>query len=195
MGLALLAINLAILNREIFSNAGVAVETKLFQPPPQPAVTTCDEECQRIIDQRIAEIAATLSAQKTTMVKETSRPTTSYIPIGAAASTKKTDWIDVKVGEVYIDPADYGGSPTVSWEASLKVAHGNGKTFARLFDATNGIAVAGSEISVENSADYKQVSSGNLAFWRGRNLYRVQIKSLNTFEVFIDSARIKIVTE
>jgi len=38
-----------------------------------------------------------------------------------------------------------------------------------------------------------QVISGGLSFWAGNNLYRVQLKSLNGFEVTFGSGRIKII--
>ena len=79
-----------------------------------------------------------------------------------------------------------------SHEASLKVAHANGTAFARLFDVTHGIGVSGSEISTTNNAVPKLATSGNLNLWAGRNLYRVQIKSLNSFEITFSEGRIKI---
>ena len=87
---------------------------------------------------------------------------------------------------------DYGDGAKVSWEASLKVAHGNGKAFARLWDDTNKIAVDFSELTTTDNVDFEQVTSKYLPFWRGRNLYKVQIKSLNSFEVTYSGGRIKI---
>ena len=101
--------------------------------------------------------------------------------------------MDIEAAEVYIDlENDYGKDAKVSWEASLKVAHSNGQAFARLYDDTNKIVVLESEISTTNNADFEQTSSSNLSFWKGRNLYKVQIKSLNSFEVTYSGGRIKI---
>lgn len=194
--------NLLVLNRVIFFGQKTEEPVRIFdlQPTTQtptatPTIDTCGKECQKIIEERVAQAIATLSAQKTTtIVQQTSGPKTSFIPLGGTSTTTNTDWTDVKTGEVWIDIADYGEEPSVTWETFLKVAHGNGKAFARLFDVTNGIAVVGSEVSA-TSADFTQVSSGNLAFWRGRNLYRVQIKSLNSFVVSFDSGRLKIVSK
>lgn len=150
------------------------------------------------IERLVAEAIATLSAQpsekvveKTTVVTE---PTgTTYIPMGATSTTTSTSWVDVDESAVYVDKEnDYGKDATVSWEASLKVAHGNGQAFARLYDDTNKIAVDFSEISTTDNVDFMQVSSGNLPFWKGRNLYKVQIKSLNSFEVTYSGGKIKI---
>jgi hypothetical protein len=147
----------------------------------------------------VSDIVATLSARPQTktvvkerVVTEESHGTT-YIPLGTTATTTSTDWVTVEDSATYIDLInDYGKNATVSWQASLKVAHGNGQAFARLYDDTNKIAVNGSEISTTNNASFEQVSSGNLPFWRGRNLYKVQIKSLNSFEVTYSGGKIKV---
>jgi len=114
--------------------------------------------------------------------------------MGTSFSTTSTSWTEIPDSGVYIDLLnDYGDKATVSWETSLKVAHGNGKSYARLYDNTNKIAVDFSELSTEKNANYQQVSSGNLPFWRGRNLYKVQIKSLNSFEITYSGGKIKII--
>ena len=156
---------------------------------------TCDLVCEENIDEAISEAIATLSATKQEVVKyvqDTSVKTT-YIPMGSSTIVTSTDWVDVPDSGVYIDlEKDYGKSAKVSWEASLKVAHGNGKAFARLYDDTNKIAVDYSEITTENNVNFKQLSSGNLPFWRGRNLYKVQLKSLNSFEITYGGGKIKV---
>src|SRR3990172_4713127 len=161
--------------------------TQLKEVQLQP-VDECGDECRKTIDEEVARAVATISAS----TKVTNLPSnqtslkgqTSYISLSGPFTTTATDWINLNGVEAYIDlEKEYGKGATVSWESSLKVAHGNGQAFARLFDVTHGIAVSGSEISTTNNADSKLVTSGNLNLWAGRNLYRVQIKSLNSFEV------------
>lgn len=118
---------------------------------------------------------------------------TTYLPITGSITTTSTSWYDAPGTEFYLNTADYGKSPYLTWEASLKIAHGNGTAFARLFDVTHGIAVNGSEVEVVNKADLTQTYSGSLNFWANNNLYRVQLKSLNTFEVTFGGGRIKII--
>ena len=88
---------------------------------------------------------------------------------------------------------DFSQTAYVTFEASLKVADGNGQAFARLFDATHGIAVDGSEISTTNNADFKFVGTNKLNLWNGKNLYKVQLKSLNGFVITYSGGKIKIV--
>lgn len=157
---------------------------------------TCGQDCQDEIAKTVSEAISTISATTEKVVEKqtvvTQAEGTDYIPMGAGTTTS-TSWVDVDDSAVYIDlESDYGTDATVSWETSLKVAHGNGKAFARLYDDTNKIAVDFSELSTENNADFTQVSTGNLPFWKGRNLYKVQIKSLNSFEVTYSGGKIKV---
>ena len=155
---------------------------------------SCREEIAKAVSDALSDIPSITTEtiiEKETIV--TKSQGTDYISMGASATTTSTDWVYVDDSAVYIDlENDYGGDATVSWEAFLKVAHGNGQAFARLYDDTNKIAVDFSELSTENNVEFSQKSSGNLPFWKGRNLYKVQIKSLNSFEVTYSGGRIKV---
>lgn len=160
-------------------------------------VDTCGEDCKREVNDIVSRAVSTISgATKTIIQKETVTDTsskkTAYIPLSGPITTTSTDWVDAVGTDVYIDLVnDYGKNTRVSWEAFLSVANGNGQALARLYDATHGIAVNGSEVSTTNG-DSTQVFSGNLSLWSGKNLYRVQLKSLNSFVVTFASGRIKI---
>ena len=59
-----------------------------------------------------------------------------------------------------------------------------------------GIGISGllaNEDNTENNSDFEKKISGSLPFWRGNNLYKVQIKSLNSFEVTYTGGKIKVV--
>ena len=160
-------------------------------------IDECGEECQKTIDEEVARAIATISASSQAAKMPSSQAVlkgqTAYISLSGPFTTTATDWVNLSGVESYIDlEKEYGKGAKVSWEGSLKVAHGNGQAYARLFDVTHGIAVSGSEISTTNNADSKLVTSGNLNLWAGKNLYRVQIKSLNSFEVTFGGGRIKI---
>ena len=159
-------------------------------------VDVCGTECKKEIAKLVAEATENLSEAKTTTIVQAPviSTQTSYISLGTSVTTTSADWVDVDDSAIYIDLVnDYGVGAKVSWEVSLKVAHGNGKAFARLYDATNNIAVDYGELSTIDNVDFEQVSSGNLPFWRGRNLYKIQIKSLNSFEVTCSGGKLKVV--
>lgn len=120
-------------------------------------------------------------------------PKTLYIPLGGESNTQTTDWVDVPNSVAWLDfGSEFGPYAKAVFEGILRVDNANGTAYARLVDATHGIAVNGSEIKLENNSQFNLSVSGNLTFWAGKNLYKVQIKSLNGSTVFLDSARLKI---
>lgn len=164
----------------------------------RPTFLACDTECRKEIEE---SILGTIEKEEKNLKGSTPQPVTreivklqtSYISLGSTAATSSTSWVDVPGSEVYIDLAnDYGDDAKVSWETTLSVAHDNGTAYARLFDATHGIAVDASELSVKDTDTLTFVSSGSLSLWSGRNLYKAQIRSLNSFEVTYSGGKIKI---
>lgn len=158
----------------------------------QACPSGCMQEIEKILATALATISAVPSSTPIIQKETPISKQTVHIPLGGPGSTTSTDWQDVKNAEVWIDlKNEYGEDAKVSWNAFLKLAHSNGTAYARLYDVTHSIAVLASEISTQNS-DYTHVSSGNLNFWAGRNLYRVQLKSLTSYEVSFSSGSIKI---
>ena len=160
----------------------------------------CDDTCKGEIDKAVANAIAkiTITPVPTTVQKQTvttsstTTKQTTYVSLGSG-STINQDWETLEDSTVVMDlTQDYNAHATVSWEASLKIANGNGTAYARLFDATHGIAVDGSEFKVDESSSFVQRTSKNLPFWQGRNTYKVQIKSLNGYETTISGGRLKI---
>ncbi|QQS39458.1 hypothetical protein IPM62_02505 [Candidatus Woesebacteria bacterium] len=148
----------------------------------------CNEAILEMIDS--AESNNTVSVVDAPNVKTQ----TSYIPLGSSAGSTSTNWFTINDASSYIDlKNDFNMDAYVTFEASLKVLHGNGQAFARLWDDTNKIAVTGSEISTSNNADFQHVKSTRIYLWNGNNNYKVQIKSLNGYEVTISDSKVKIV--
>ncbi len=165
-----------------------------------PVSGICSPDCSDLIDQKISQAIATISGKETikeTKVVEktttgTSQPQVIYIPLGGGGSTTSKEWADVGNAEVYFEIGDYPNVDRIYFEGFINVKHGNGRAFARLYDVTHGIGVQGSDIYTD-SESFTLVESGSLSFWQGKNLYRIQIKSLNGYEASIDSGRIKII--
>lgn len=156
----------------------------------------CDDACQKEIQKQVGLAVASLSGkpQPTQInVTQTSvKPQDSYISISGSGSTTSTSWVGIPGTEFSVDFAnDYKGAK-FSWEGFLRVANANGTAYVRIFDTTHDIAVDGSELSVTNQADYTRVASGNLNFWNGRNVYQIQIKSLNSLNVDYSGGKIRV---
>lgn len=165
-------------------------------------IDKCGEECKSqiveivgsnkaaAIEPTVQEITKTVTI---TPVPSAIKTQIAYIPISGTVTTTSSSWYDAPNTDFYLDiEKNYGKSYTANWNASLKVAHGNGTAYARIFDVTHGIAVNGSEVQLTDNPNLTQVFSNNLSFWSGNNLYRVQFKSLNTFEVTFGGGQLKI---
>ena len=159
-------------------------------------VDICGEDCKREVNDVVSKAVSSVSGTTKTIIQPgTVAPKekqTTYIPLSGPITTTSMNWVDATGTDVYIDLVnDYGKNTWVSWEAFLKVADGNGQAFAKLYDVTHNITVNGSEVSV-TSGTSTQVISGELKLWAGRNLYRVQLKSLNSFVITFGGGRIKV---
>ncbi|KKU74749.1 MAG: hypothetical protein UX99_C0007G0037 [Candidatus Amesbacteria bacterium GW2011_GWB1_47_26] len=114
--------------------------------------------------------------------------------LAGSGSTTATDWVNVSGSDFYFSPEDYPGLVSVYFEANMKLLTGSGRAYVRLFDVTHGIGVQGSEASTQAGTDMV-VESGQVSFWAGKNLIRVQIKSLTTESTVYNSGRLRIITE
>lgn len=195
-----LILNLLILDFRLF----FAPQTQVSPLPqaqvlPPQGTGQCPAPCLEMIAQVATQPAAVARIVERVVEKEVavlapSAPQATYIPFGGAGSTTSRDWVDVPGSGAFVNLSEYSGVTAVVWEVFLRVNQGNGRAYARLFDVTHGIAVAGSEISTDSSA-FALVGSGQLSLWAGNNEYRVQVKSLTGYEAFVESPRLKITTK
>lgn len=193
----------------------------LLKPQAKPAVTTRNiptvtineqpdtlapietgltrDEVSQMIDDAISALPIPTPqvvekvVEKTTEVQTSGDKSTTYVPLGTSGSTNSTDWVTFDDTGAYIDVvSDYGDDAYIQFEISLKAMSGSGTSIARLYDDTNKIGVIGSELSVAESSTYTLKLSPKLELWRGRNLYKVQLKSLSGSTAQFTGARVKV---
>lgn len=176
--------------------------------PSSSMVDECGEKCKQYIDTKIAEVAGPSAQPKITLtpsptekivrvVQPTVKPATrivQYVTIPGSGSSGANTWEDLAGTEFYIDLSDYSGLVEVYFESNMKLFNGNGMAYVQLFDMTHGVGVQGSDVQTNNQAD-TVVTSGKVTFWAGKNLIRVQAKSLTADTAVYNSGRLKIVTE
>jgi hypothetical protein len=169
------------------------VQSEEIIPTPSPTLSSATLSPTTILPSVLPTPKETVKIITITPAPSTNRSQTTYIPITGPITSTSTDWYDAPGTDFYLNMGDYGKNAYATWEASLKVAHGNGSAYARLYDVTNKIAVNGSEVLVTNNSNLTLGYSGSLNFWANNNLYRVQLKSLNSFEITFGGGRLKIV--
>lgn len=175
-------------------------ETAETQPQVE-YVDRCGTECQGAIDEAVGELRAELTGGPTptpaVVYRETPKSkarTVTYVPISVSGSTTASDWVSLNGVAFYLDTADYPGLTEVYFEANIKLINGNGKAYARLYDATHGVGVQGSEVNTASQTT-QVVESGRVSFWAGKNLIRVQAKSLTADTAVFEGGKLRVVTE
>lgn len=164
-------------------------------------VDRCGIECQKYIDEslksQIPNPKASPTPSSTVVYKTTSKTkvrNVQYVTIPGNGFTLSNDWSDISGTDFYFNSADYPGLVEIYLEGNMRLLNGNGKAYMRLFDATHNIGVQGSELETTSQTSVVIVS-GKVTFWSGKNLIRVQLKSLTADTSILDSARLRIVTE
>lgn len=108
--------------------------------------------------------------------------------LGYGGSTNSTDWTEVSSLNIAFDPANYPGYKSLQLEAYMRVRDGNGKAFARLY--ASGTVATASEVTSTNYQD-EWVSGGTFT-WNTQATFTLQIKTLNGYDTYLNTARLKI---
>jgi len=175
------------LSREASQPASGVQETLVFE---------CDQNCQKIVEEKVAEAVAKIPTQKPSKISS-SMPTVqpsskvTYIPLVSDGSTSETSWTDITPSDFYFNLTDYPGVKSARFEVYLKSKHQAGRIYLRLYDATNKRAVDFSDLS-SSSESFELQRSSDLVIWQGNNLYRLQAKTLNGIEGYFKDAKLKI---
>lgn len=115
-----------------------------------------------------------------------------YITLGQG-TIKNTEWAGVASAEAYVDTGRYPPIKQAFFEAYLSIPTGNGQVFAKLFNVTDKHDVWFSEVSgIGHEVTRHEVP---ITLENGNKLYRVMLKATLPYEVTVENARIKIVTE
>ncbi|MEK7504102.1 MAG: hypothetical protein AAB550_01170 [Patescibacteria group bacterium] len=197
MGRILVIINLVLLNLGLgwlFYKSQIPVVAPTSTNSIE-YVDQCGEECKKYIDSKI--IIPTPSTFIKTVYQTTPKTKTRsvvYIPIPGSGFTTNNTWSDLPGTDFYFNKSDYLGIIDVAFEANLRLFNGNGTAYVQIFDVTHGVGVQGSDISTSSQTS-TAVISGSVSFWAGKNLYRIQAKSLTADTAMFDGGRLKVTLE
>ena len=168
-------------------------------------VDKCGVDCQKYIDDKVSQLISLPVKQLSptvTPVKGTAKAaptktktrTVSYVTVPGSGSTKVNSWTDLTGTDFYFNKADYPGLVEVYFEVNMSLFNGNGMAYVQLFDVTHGVGVQGSDVQTASQTN-SLVTSGQVTFWAGKNLIRVQARSLTADTAVYTSGRLRIVAE
>lgn len=179
-------------------DAAVSDELPLDTPPPDADAETRIKllENKLSVLQRRIEVLEKSGGKTTTTTSTTSSSSSAKSPVyvfslGSGSSSVKTDWTTLENIDITINPGDYPGYKNMVLEVYMKLKDGNGTGYVRLFNSTDGTSVSASETTT-GSWDYTWVASKEFTLSSGKKTFKFQVKSLTGYEVFVQSARIKV---
>lgn len=201
-----LIVNLVVLNSVVGYLVFKLINTapELRSSPPEPGgdtgvvrVDVCGPDCQKYIDAKMVFPSSTPTTITKTVYQTTPKTKTrsvTYVPIPGTGSTMSNVWTNLAGTDFYFNTADYPGLVEVYLEANVRLINGNGVAYFQLADITHGTGVQGSDLSTSSQTS-TLVTSGRVIFWAGKNLIRVQAKSLTADTAVFDGGRLKVVVE
>lgn len=194
-----LAVNIILLDLMVFSSSAPTEPLSIIAAPtPTPTLTPtsgCSPACTSLIVQEVSKVTSLSGSRSPTstpipaitpLVKEF------YIPLGTG-TTKSSSWDDLSGAEVLLNRDSYSEIKQVTLEVFMHIPTGNGRVYVKLFNVTDGHDVWFSEVWSEGDKIVKKTA--NISLDPGQKLYRLMAKSSMSYEVVVDSARIKIVTK
>lgn len=115
---------------------------------------------------------------------------TIYIPLGAGGSWSDLDWNSLPEYEISLDPGNYPSYTGMSLEVIFRMIESAGTASVRLYNMSDNSAVSSQLDTASTSFSLKSSSSFKLP--GGNKTYRLQVRSSQQKQVFIQSARIKV---
>lgn len=128
-----------------------------------------------------------ISVPKNTVAKEY------YVPFGSGSGSS-SDWQDVAGLQAYVDSTSYQSIKKVIFEASLHIPTGNESASVRLYNATDGRVISGSELIFNGNTNSVFLASSPITLDYGNKLYKVQIKTQLQYPAVLDQSRLHITT-
>lgn len=198
--LVAIAANLLILDIKVFSLKDVVqVSQMATKATPTPLHTSqvdtsqpCPGSCLNIIEQATKSSPTTIGAVQQLVSAPAKAVGEFFIPLGTG-STNNSSWDDLIATETIIDPSKYGSITEAYVSFALRNPTKNGQVEAQLYNVTDNHPVWGSSVVATDKE--QTISSGKITLSAGAKLYRVQLKSTLSFPVYLDGAKIRIITQ
>lgn len=144
------------------------------------------------VESAVTELKARVSIlEKATPAPVTvSGKATVYIPLGAGGSWSDIDWNSLTEYEISLNPDNYPGYTGMNLEVNFRLVESAGTGSVRLINVTDNSAV--SEQLDTTATAFALKTSASFKLPAGTKTYRLQVKSTQRKDLFIQSARIKV---
>lgn len=134
--------------------------------------------------------ATTATTTNTTSSAPVTAKSAVYIPLGSGGPYNYRDWEALSAYEISLDPVDYPGYTNMQLEVIFRLTQ-VGQAGVRLYNYTDGSVISGSDVYT-SSDTFNLNTSTKFTLASGRKTYRLQVKSNETYDTIIQTARIKV---
>lgn len=168
-------------------------EVKILPSPTSRPISTPDPKLNTL-EAQVTELKARVSAlEKATPAPASanSSQSTLYIPLGSGGGPwGNTDWYSTSEYEISLDPGSYPNYKGMVLEVTFRLVEAAGTGYVRLYNSSDS-SVTSSELTTTSTSFTLQTSS-SFKLASGSKTYKLQVKSSQNKDLFIQSARIKV---
>lgn len=162
--------------------------------PANGFVGTTDSQLN-LVEASVTELKMRVSALEKVSpapaAASTNKSSVVYIPLGSGGGPwGNTDWYSMPEYEISLDPANYPGYSGMVLEVTFRLVESAGTGSVRLYNTTDS-STTSSQLD-STSATYTLKTSSSFKLPSGSKTYRLQVKSSQNKDLFIQSARIKV---
>ena len=165
--------------------------------------SACSQACITKINE-VSNLLNKLQASESPALIPTKAPSSSgtvpltakeyYVPFGSGSGSS-LEWQDVAGLQAYVDSNGYPNIKSVVFEASLHIPTGNETASVRLYNATDGRAISGSELNFNGNTNSVFLASQPINLDYANKLYKIQIKTQLGYPAVLDQSRLHITTK
>ncbi|MBI2597118.1 hypothetical protein HYW41_03100 [Candidatus Daviesbacteria bacterium] len=177
---------------EVVNKLVAQVNNLKAQPSPASSANSSSSN-PNDLDSQVTQLKVRVSA----LEKATPAPVSGsskyplYIPLGSSAGPwSNQDWVSASEYETVIDPGNYANYTSMQLEVNFRLIETAGTGSVRLYNASDNSAISSQVDTTSSSFSLKTSSTFTLP--SGSKTYKLQTKSSQGKDLYIQSARIKV---
>ncbi len=144
------------------------------------------------LESAVTDLKTRIAAlEKTAPAPATSSQSIIYIPIGSTSGPwTNSNWELLNEYEISLNPDNYPGYSNMNLEVNYRMVDPTGTGSIRLYNVTDA-SVVSSQLDT-SATSFKLYTTNTFKLASGQKTYKLQIKSTNDRQIYIQSARIKV---
>ena len=170
----------------------LVVQINALKPAASPSQSTNSDSRLTTIEGSITDLKTRVIAlEKATPVPASASKSVVYIPLGSGGGPwTNSDWTTLNEYQISLDPSNYPGYSNMVLEINFRLSDPTGTGSVRLYNSSDNSTVSSQLDTTSSTYELKTTSSFTIP--SGSKSYKLQIKSSESKELFIQSARIKV---